>query len=191
MIRWVFNDFRLKHLIWIKVIFFFQSASMTVLYPFLNLHMKSLGLSIQEVAIINAVIPVSYLMLLYVILLFENIKRCLWFIDYYYSFIFFSDPIYIHPSINRLSCKTMLQFSNHVIDSNCLGRFSSFRFVSHPSRSRYHAVPKNIELGNQLWKTKQPRTISKGMNTGLGAIINLWHIWILHLHPISNSCFYF
>ena len=36
--------------------------------------MKSLGLSIQEVAIINAVIPVSYLMLLYVILLFENIK---------------------------------------------------------------------------------------------------------------------
>ena len=32
---------------------------MTVLYPYLNLHMKSLGLSIQEVAIINAVIPVS------------------------------------------------------------------------------------------------------------------------------------
>ena len=61
VIKWVFNDFRLKHLIWIKFIFLFQSASMTVLYPYLNLHMKSLGLSIQEVAIINAVIPVSWL----------------------------------------------------------------------------------------------------------------------------------
>ena len=61
MIKWVFNDFRLKHLVWIKFIFFFQSASMTVLYPFLNLHMKALGLSIQEVAIINAVIPVSFI----------------------------------------------------------------------------------------------------------------------------------
>ena len=42
--KWVFNDFRLRHLVWIKFIFFFQSASMTVLYPYLNLHMKSLGL---------------------------------------------------------------------------------------------------------------------------------------------------
>ena len=73
VIRWVFNDFRLKHLIWIKVIFFFQSASMTVLYPFLNLHMKSLGLSIQEVAIINAVIPVSYLLSLSTKVLLENL----------------------------------------------------------------------------------------------------------------------
>ena len=34
---------------------------MTVLYPYLNLHMKSLGLSVQEVAIINAVIPVLFI----------------------------------------------------------------------------------------------------------------------------------
>ncbi|XP_023326717.1 uncharacterized protein LOC111700130 [Eurytemora carolleeae] len=34
---------------------------MTVLYPYLNLHMKSLGLSIQETAIINAVIPVLFI----------------------------------------------------------------------------------------------------------------------------------
>jgi hypothetical protein len=61
VVRWVFQDFRMKHLVWIKLIFFFQSASMTVLYPYLNLHMKSLGLSIQEVAIINAVIPILFI----------------------------------------------------------------------------------------------------------------------------------
>ena len=46
--KWVFNDFRLRHLVWIKFIFFFQSASMTVLYPYLNLHMKSLGLRLVK-----------------------------------------------------------------------------------------------------------------------------------------------
>ena len=61
VIKWVFEDFQLRHLVWIKFIFLFQSASMTVLYPFLNLHMKSLGLSILEVAIINAVIPVLFI----------------------------------------------------------------------------------------------------------------------------------
>jgi len=61
VVRWVFHDFRLKHLVWIKLIFLFQSASMTVLYPYLNLHMKSLGLSVQEVAIINAVIPILFI----------------------------------------------------------------------------------------------------------------------------------
>ena len=59
--KWVFNDFRMRHLVWIKFIFFFQSASMTVLYPYLNLHMKHLGLSVQEVAVINAVIPILFI----------------------------------------------------------------------------------------------------------------------------------
>jgi hypothetical protein len=40
VVRWVFNDFTLGHLVWIKLIFLFQSASMTVLYPYINLHMK-------------------------------------------------------------------------------------------------------------------------------------------------------
>ena len=35
--------FRMRHLICIKLVFLFQSASMTVLYPYINLHMKSLG----------------------------------------------------------------------------------------------------------------------------------------------------
>lgn len=34
---------RMRHLICIKLVFLFQSASMTVLYPYINLHMKSLG----------------------------------------------------------------------------------------------------------------------------------------------------
>jgi hypothetical protein len=59
--KWVFNDFRMRHLVWIKFIFFFQSASMTVLYPYLNLHMKHLGLNVQEVAVINAVIPILFI----------------------------------------------------------------------------------------------------------------------------------
>ena len=40
VVRWVCDDFSLGHLVWIKLIFLFQSASMTVLYPYINLHMK-------------------------------------------------------------------------------------------------------------------------------------------------------
>ena len=61
MIRWIIHDFTLRHLVWIKLIFLFQSASMTVLYPYLNLHMKSLGISIQETAIINAMVPILFI----------------------------------------------------------------------------------------------------------------------------------
>ena len=61
VLKWVFNDFRMRHLVWIKFIFFFQSASMTVLYPYLNLHMKSLGLEVSEVAVINAIIPILFI----------------------------------------------------------------------------------------------------------------------------------
>ena len=39
----------MRHLICIKLVFLFQSASMTVLYPYINLHMKSLGTCVCEV----------------------------------------------------------------------------------------------------------------------------------------------
>ena len=45
----------MRHLICIKLVFLFQSASMT------NLHMKSLGMTIEETAIVNAVIPVLFI----------------------------------------------------------------------------------------------------------------------------------
>ena len=51
----------MKHLVWIKLVFLCQSASMTVLYPYINLHMKSLGMTIQETAVVNAVIPVLFI----------------------------------------------------------------------------------------------------------------------------------
>ena len=46
----------MRHLICIKLVFLFQSASMT------NLHMKSLGMTIEETAIVNAVIPVLFIL---------------------------------------------------------------------------------------------------------------------------------
>ena len=61
LLSWIFGDFRMRHLIWIKLVFLFQSASMTVLYPYINLHMKSLGMTIQETAVVNAVIPVLFI----------------------------------------------------------------------------------------------------------------------------------
>ena len=44
------------HLFWIKLIFFFQSGSLVVLYPYLVIHMRSLGLSVEEVIILFAYI---------------------------------------------------------------------------------------------------------------------------------------
>merc|ERR1719483_895846 len=56
---WFWGDMSKTHLIWIKLIFFFQSASLVVLYPYLVIHMRSLGLSVEEVAVVNCVIPVA------------------------------------------------------------------------------------------------------------------------------------
>jgi len=57
--RWFWSDLKQSHLIWLKLIFFFQSASMVVLYPYLVIHMRSLGLSVEEVAIVNTVVPAA------------------------------------------------------------------------------------------------------------------------------------
>ena len=50
MLSWFWGDMAKTHLIWIKLIFFFQSASLVVLYPYLVIHMRSLGLSVEEVS---------------------------------------------------------------------------------------------------------------------------------------------
>jgi len=57
--RWIWKDLRQGHLVWLKLIFFFQSASMVVLYPYLVLHMRSLGLNVEEVALVNTVVPAA------------------------------------------------------------------------------------------------------------------------------------
>ena len=50
---WFWSDMVKTHLFWIKLIFFFQSGSLVVLYPYLVIHMRSLGLSVEEVISIS------------------------------------------------------------------------------------------------------------------------------------------
>lgn len=57
--EWIWEDLSKPHLIWIKLIFFFQSASLVVLYPYLVIHMRSLGLSTEEIAVVNGVLPAA------------------------------------------------------------------------------------------------------------------------------------
>ena len=37
---WFWRDMRKSHLLWVKVIFLFQSASLVSLYPYLTIHMR-------------------------------------------------------------------------------------------------------------------------------------------------------
>ena len=59
------------HLFWIKLIFFFQSGSLVVLYPYLVIHMRSLGLSVEEV----------FTILAFVLKIFMEILRLPWLME--------------------------------------------------------------------------------------------------------------
>ena len=37
---WFWKDMRKSHLLWVKIIFLFQSASLVSLYPYLTIHMR-------------------------------------------------------------------------------------------------------------------------------------------------------
>ena len=52
------EDIRKPDLIWVKIIFFLQSASLVTLYPYISLHMRSLGFTMEDASIVNSVIPV-------------------------------------------------------------------------------------------------------------------------------------
>jgi len=56
-IRFLKEDFTKQHLLWVKVVFFLQSASLVTLYPYLTLHLKSLGFTIEDASLVNSVIP--------------------------------------------------------------------------------------------------------------------------------------
>lgn len=58
-LEWFWHDMKQKHLMWIKAIFFLQSASLVTLFPYLTIHMRSLGFSVEDVALVNAAIPVA------------------------------------------------------------------------------------------------------------------------------------
>ena len=85
-LNFVWKDLRKTHLIWVKVVFFLQSASLVTLYPYLvyyflfsfaiifikylkssvyqifflifqTIHLKALGFTIEDASIVNSVIP--------------------------------------------------------------------------------------------------------------------------------------
>ena len=55
----VIKDFKKRHLLWVKAVFFLQSASLVVLYPYLTIHMRSLGFTVQDASLINTAIPAA------------------------------------------------------------------------------------------------------------------------------------
>ena len=57
--KWIWDDLRKPHLLWVKIIFLFQSASLVVLYPYLTIHMRSLGFSIEDTAVVNSAVPAA------------------------------------------------------------------------------------------------------------------------------------
>lgn len=56
-LKFLWQDLRKPHLIWVKAIFFFQTASLVTLYPYLTIHMRALGFSIEDASVVNSVIP--------------------------------------------------------------------------------------------------------------------------------------
>nr|XP_018901262.1 PREDICTED: uncharacterized protein LOC109033204 [Bemisia tabaci] len=54
----VVDDFKQKKLLSMKLIFFVQSSTLFVLYPYLTIHMRELGLNVEETAIMSALTPI-------------------------------------------------------------------------------------------------------------------------------------
>lgn len=52
------EDFRRKELIPVKLLFFVHSSTMFVLYPYLTIHMREMGLNEEETAIMSSVTPI-------------------------------------------------------------------------------------------------------------------------------------
>ncbi|XP_012220725.2 uncharacterized protein [Linepithema humile] len=52
------KDFWQKELMPLKLLFFVQASTLYVLYPYLTIHMRELGINVEETAIMNAITPV-------------------------------------------------------------------------------------------------------------------------------------
>ncbi|KAE8737056.1 hypothetical protein FOCC_FOCC017486, partial [Frankliniella occidentalis] len=52
------DDFRHKELLPLKMLFFVHASTVLVLYPYLTIHMRELGINVEETAIMSAVTPV-------------------------------------------------------------------------------------------------------------------------------------
>ncbi|XP_020290838.1 major facilitator superfamily domain-containing protein 6 [Pseudomyrmex gracilis] len=51
------KDFRQKELVPLKIIFFVQASTLYVLYPYLTIHMRELGINVEETAIMSSITP--------------------------------------------------------------------------------------------------------------------------------------
>ena len=51
--QWLWKDLKQPHLLWVKIIFMLQSASLVTLYPYLIVHLRSLGFTIEDASIVN------------------------------------------------------------------------------------------------------------------------------------------
>ncbi|XP_030746351.1 major facilitator superfamily domain-containing protein 6-like [Sitophilus oryzae] len=54
----ILKDFRQKELLPLKLLFFMHSSTILVLYPYLTIHMRELGINVEETAVMSAVTPV-------------------------------------------------------------------------------------------------------------------------------------
>lgn len=52
------KDFKQKELLPLKLLFFVHASTLFVLYPYLTIHMRELGINVEETAIMSAVTPV-------------------------------------------------------------------------------------------------------------------------------------
>ncbi|KAK2582249.1 hypothetical protein KPH14_004595 [Odynerus spinipes] len=57
--RRITKDFQHKELLPLKLIFFVQASTLYVLYPYLTIHMRELGINVEETAIMSAVTPIA------------------------------------------------------------------------------------------------------------------------------------
>ena len=55
----VWADMTKRHLVWVKAVFFLQTAANVTLYPFLTLHLRSLGFSVRDASAVNTAIPLA------------------------------------------------------------------------------------------------------------------------------------
>ncbi|XP_054269078.1 uncharacterized protein LOC128990629 [Macrosteles quadrilineatus] len=52
------SDFKQKELLPLKLLFFVHASTLYVLYPYLTIHMRELGINVEEAAIMSAVTPI-------------------------------------------------------------------------------------------------------------------------------------
>lgn len=57
------DDLKQKKLIPLKILFFVHASTLFVLYPYLTIHMRELGINVEETAIMSAVTPVVAIVL--------------------------------------------------------------------------------------------------------------------------------